>query len=144
MSTSRKNGDRQCEQHTQEHRPPLILKSNTTPRVCYYYSLRRREGGIHWRGPRAATPAADSQCLSYCQCPGVPPPQTTTTVGLASRPTYQSAASSAVLHSCTYLSREAKKRGHGASMVVLLFSLPLNIPSHLSIVVVSVGKTHDD
>ena len=31
-------------------------------------------GGIHLRGTRAATPAADSRCLSYCQYPGVPPP----------------------------------------------------------------------
>ena len=34
-------------------------------------------GGIHWRGTRAATPAAESRCLSYCQYPGDSLPQST-------------------------------------------------------------------
>ena len=39
---------------------------------CYYYL--RPWGGLHWRGTRAAAPAASFRLLSYCQNPGVPPP----------------------------------------------------------------------
>ena len=34
-------------------------------------------GGLHWRGRKAATPAAASRSISSCQCPRV---ETTTTV----------------------------------------------------------------
>ena len=34
-------------------------------------------GGLHWRGTRAAAPAAVSRSPSHCQCPRVPPHQST-------------------------------------------------------------------
>ena len=47
------------------------------PSNCRVIILYDVGGGFHWRDTRAAVPAAASHLLSYCQNPGVPPPQPT-------------------------------------------------------------------